>query len=115
MHAIGTCGVASHGGVPILQDFYAALARCGQASRRPLGAIRSTGLWYQSRGMERVVQEPHWSTRASFYEAFGIAPDVQRSLEAELGSLDLSTLPPCSLDHGYTLTSHSIYDEAIDY
>lgn len=115
LHAIGTCGVAGHGGIPILQDFYSLLARAGRPSKRPMRVLRATGLWYQSRGMARVEVEPHWRTRASFFEAFGIPPEVQRAIESEYRSLDLTTLPPCSPDHGYSLSSHPIFDDALDY
>ncbi len=96
--AIGECGLALTGGLPILQSYYGALRRSG-AVNNPVysDTLRATGFFKLSCGMKRVVGAVSNAARISFYNAFGIPPDVQ--VEAER-YYDQVSLPVCKLAYG---------------
>lgn len=90
MGAVGECGLALNGGIPVLQEFYSAMRRVGTASdigkstQMDCGAnflrVRLSAKW------EKVSDE----ARLSFYLAFDISPDEQVALEDYYRNLDLS-------------------------
>lgn len=77
--AVGAGGLSMSGGIPILQNFYALFDRSGvtwkNVEKQTYGRMQS------QRGMSQVFTEPSPKTRASFYLAYGIAPDAQRAIE----------------------------------
>jgi len=93
--AIGECGLALTGGMPILQSYYKALCRNGEKGGRVSAAFYDSGFYRLSKGLkarERVVTS---EARVSFHAAFGITPDLQVALERYYDAWELSaTLPP---------------------
>lgn len=92
--AIGKCGVAVAGGVPILHSFYNALIRNGSAS----GIAVESDAWYKSSGavmLARGMNRSHCTvdprTRHSFWLAFGVLPDAQEAAEELYDGLVLYT------------------------
>jgi hypothetical protein len=78
---IGCCGVALNSGVPVLQAFYSALKRSGDGTFGAHPWLSGTGMIRNARGLESVVAEITDEARVSFYEAFGVTPDLQRAIE----------------------------------
>lgn len=78
--SVGECGMALCGGLPVLQEFYAAFIRASHGARRfeqgPGG-----GLERLSRGMKRCYGGVAERTRYSFYVAFDITPAEQLAAE----------------------------------
>jgi len=84
MKAVGQCGLALTGGVPIFQDFYQRLIDISgnvQALKTEEG--RESGMERLARDMKRTYQLIHPRTRVSFWRAFGIEPDKQLVMESE--------------------------------
>lgn len=79
--AIGNCGLALTGGLPILQEYYSAMLRNGDSSVRADERFYSTGFYRMSRGLSPYVTPVTAEARVSFARAFGIVPDLQIQLE----------------------------------
>lgn len=79
MGAIGDCGLALTGGLPVMQSFYSMLKR--NARGEAPCALERNGFYYLSRDMSRRVREPSDEARISFYRAFGI--NIWRQVELE--------------------------------
>jgi hypothetical protein len=103
--AIGNCGIACSGGMPVLQNFYAALARGGKNVR---SVDTSLGLYWLALGLSRQIREPSSSTRVSFFKAFGITPDEQLILEQRYDRV-VPTYRP-SGTHQYLSIDRSIFN-----
>lgn len=89
--AVGNCGMSICGGVPIMQEHYRRMMNLGRANRRVQGfGSMSTGFEYLAKGMAREYRAITPETRAQFYWAFGILPDLQIALEEEIGSMTYS-------------------------
>lgn len=88
--AIGNCGIASAGGLPVLQNFYRALARGAKDVR---SNDTSLGLYWAAIGLDRKYTPVSARTRFSFYLAFDITPDEQVRLEKRYDGLVPSYLP----------------------
>jgi len=95
MHAVGECGGALAGDIPVYGAIYRAYARSGVKSHSGLGVrdghhgFRNTGMALASRGMNRAANgSPSATARASFYFAFGICPDLQIALESRYDNLE---------------------------
>jgi hypothetical protein len=81
-YAIGTCGSALTGGVPVWHAWYQRLVRVGTAA--PEGVVDRVfdcGMGMLSRGVVGCPVDE--IARYSFWKAFGITPDMQVALEAE--------------------------------
>jgi hypothetical protein len=88
--AIGDCGMALAGRIPIFQSFYSAFQRGGEGavlSSEEEGRFVMGGLYWQSRGMKRSSGDIHPTTRVSFYRAFGVTPDLQEYCEEHLDNV----------------------------
>lgn len=83
--AIGECGLALAGDVPIFCEFYNSLIQGAVVSdrsrRKMMKAPLETGMEYLARGMHRKYREPESVARVSFCLAFGIWPDLQVAIE----------------------------------
>lgn len=90
--AIGECGLALAGGVPIFQEFYLAMMRGGGGHRIGRHPALESGFAIMSAGMQRKVQPIDDGTRVSFWEAFGILPSLQVELEERLRQVELNPL-----------------------
>jgi len=93
MTALGDCGIALTGGVPIFQSFYRGLLRSGGGVRfRKHQEMYGTGKEMMRLGMTRCVNTISDNTRFSFWLAFGVTPDMQVEVEKYYDQLELSWL-----------------------
>jgi len=79
-YTVGIGGLSLTGGVPVQQEFYAALRR-GAAPRVLSDPTMETGFAIMCRGMRREATEPTAASRYSYWLAFGVSPDEQVALE----------------------------------
>jgi len=80
--AVGDCGEALTGGLPILQEFYRGMQRAGDGAKKwDLATFGEMGFTMLAKGMKRVYSEVAERTRYSFWLAFGITPDMQIAIE----------------------------------
>lgn len=84
--AIAECGLSLAGDMPMLSEYYQALAR-GAAPKRKLTKTTQTGMDWLAVGLQPAIVEPHWTTRVSFYHAFGITPWEQYAVEETLRTI----------------------------
>lgn len=93
--AIGQCGLALAGDVPIYWQFYQMLMRgttdndlkkAGRGKRREIQL--ETGMQFLALGMDQKISAPTTEARISFAKAFGIVPDLQMALEGEYSKLN---------------------------
>jgi hypothetical protein len=82
--AIGGCGMALSGGVPIFQEFYQALLRVGGGLTMGHHPALESGFARLASGMHREYSAIDESTRVSYWKAFGILPSIQLLFEADL-------------------------------
>lgn len=93
--AVGECGLAMYGGVPVLQEFYLAFQRHGTVDRE-VAVVAETGMAHLARGMHREVAVVGDEARVSFWRAFDVSPTQQRELEEHLcGVSVLTPSTPC--------------------
>jgi hypothetical protein len=81
-NAIGSCGLALTGGIPVFQDFYNTLIKLSndKAKRRWDDISLETGMFNLAVGMKRYYRAATPASRASFYLAFGVTPSEQRQI-----------------------------------
>lgn len=91
--AVGLCGLSLTGGIPVQQDFYAAMAR-DSGARALEDPTMETGMAMLARGMSRTLSPPTPEARYSYWLAFGVTPDQQEALEGFLGGVHLGFTPP---------------------
>jgi hypothetical protein len=82
--AVGECGLAATGGIPVFQEFYKSMLVAGKPSKLAEVSHMLGGLRFLAAGMKRVYGDIHPKTRASFEAAFGLLPDEQVHLETWL-------------------------------
>lgn len=82
--AVGEGGGALVSGVPVMQEFYAAFRRagCRPGDGFKRHVYKNTSQQEREASLTCRVTEVSPAARASFYRAFGIAPDYQLGLEA---------------------------------
>jgi len=96
LNAVARGGLATHGGVPIFQDFYSMYLRSAGgmldkklskrqrrslSDRREVRSITKSSMRYWGKGMKEQYSEISDETRESFNIAFGYTPDVQIMIE----------------------------------
>lgn len=82
--AIGNCGMALAGGLPIFQEYYQALlSAAGNAADWKHPALES-GFARLASGMHHKYGPISAATRISFWEAFGVLPSEQEWIETRL-------------------------------
>lgn len=86
LDAVGQCGLAMAGDIPILGAYYQSMISSANeitARRNKLGQhdLMDTGMSRLSEGMHHKFLQPTWQSRVSFYTAFGVLPDVQEEFE----------------------------------
>jgi hypothetical protein len=98
--AVGECGLAMSGGIPILQEYYHAMSRHGVAGKQ-IACVRETGMAFLAAGLHRPVREPSEACRESFFRAFGILPSHQVAIEEAIKGI-LFPIPdsPCIATNG---------------
>jgi len=97
MGAVGECGLALAGDIPVYGAIYSAYARMGVVNKSDgrhqrvtngHAAFRNTGMALASRGMNRGANPVTDEARASFYFAFGVEPRLQREFEERYNSMN---------------------------
>jgi hypothetical protein len=83
---IGNCGTALCDGVPVLHAFYQSLRRAGEGSFGSHPWTSRTGMARLSERMKSEDTPITSQARVSFWEAFGVDPDMQCMLEAKFGA-----------------------------
>jgi len=79
--AVGDCGLAIAGGVPMQQHMYRMLQRVGKPGKVGNDPFMDGGFAMMSRGMDRTFSEPPPECRLSYWRAFGMLPDAQTAFE----------------------------------
>lgn len=79
--SVGMGGTALSGGIPVLSEFYAAYARAGRVNPKWAKRYDMGGRDYASAGVDRRGLPILAITRASYYVAFGVLPDMQVAME----------------------------------
>jgi hypothetical protein len=91
--AVGQCGLALAGNLPVLGAFYDMLDQ-GVDGVQEL----ETGMAYLARGMTGRRSQPTWQARLSFWKAFDITPDRQVALEELYDTQPVGWRNPCPWD-----------------
>lgn len=89
LRAIGECGMALTGGIPILQSYYNVYLRTCPSAGKIKGSLAfDSGMTRLSFRMKRQFGAVNEQARVSFYRAFGFTPREQVLLEEEYDSMD---------------------------
>lgn len=91
--AVGLSGLALASGVPVQQSFYLAFMR-GAGDVALSDPTLETGMARLAVGLESRTSDVTPEARYSYWLAFGISPDEQVALEAELDCVDLVWTQP---------------------
>jgi hypothetical protein len=80
------------GGVPVLQNAYAAMIRLNPDHKRRVQGFgdMESGFEFLARGMASTYSPPSPETRVSFWLAWGLTPDEQLCLERNIDSMAFS-------------------------
>lgn len=89
LYAVGECGLALCGGVPILQSMYECYMRNGIASKMGSSVQMQTGARFLAIGLSSKSQPVSPDARVSFMSAWGYTPDEQTALEKYFSDLIL--------------------------
>jgi len=84
---VSDCGLATASGVPVMQEFYLNLRLAAGTRVAPERLVEYTGMKHLSRGMSSKVVPVDEASRFSFWLAFGVDPDTQRSIESDLKNI----------------------------
>jgi hypothetical protein len=102
-HAVGQCGLALAGDIPVLNHYYHSLQKGAVLSKRQRRRMESrgpeTGMEYLAVGMHPKFSEPSTCARVSFAKAFDIWPDLQVEMEGKYQNLDAIYEQPKSISH----------------
>ncbi len=105
--AIGECGLALAGDVPVFNQFYSALFRDTTLSKGAMKKFRKrspeTGMDYLALGMHPKFSEPTSCCRVSFAKAFGIWPDLQVAMEQEYANVVVTWREPQTVPHVFDI------------
>lgn len=89
MASVGDCGLSLAGGIPVMQEYYAALKRSADGAMK-FDKGPGGGLEILSRGMARSYGEVAEKTRYSFWLAFGVTPAEQLAAERLYADVQLT-------------------------
>jgi len=86
LDAVGQCGIALAGDMPVVGAYYQGMIRnANQLTHRRNGvaryALEDSGMFRLAQGLHHKYKQPTDDARVSFYNAFGILPDVQLAME----------------------------------
>jgi hypothetical protein len=92
---LGEAGLHLTGGIPIWQEFYNRLLGCvpdavKSSKRRSNVYSQNVGMMMLADGMHRKYADVTAAARFSFYLAFGVTPDEQRSVESYYENVTIS-------------------------
>nr|UUW21077.1 MAG: RNA-dependent RNA polymerase [Guiyang Paspalum paspaloides tombus-like virus 1] len=92
LYAVGECGLALTDGIPVFAELYHYLKRCGSPTRvAHQTGFTGMGMYNLARRMHYVGKPVTDTARRSFFDAFGITPDMQIDLENLYRSLGTPT------------------------
>jgi hypothetical protein len=94
--AIGACGLAAYGNIPVLGAYYDMMLRGVQ---KVAATELESGFQFLALRMTNRRETPSEAARLSFYEAFGFDPHLQAALEEMYDSIQLSWNDPIYVDH----------------
>jgi len=96
MTAVGKCGMSMTGGIPVVQEYYAAYLRAGKGVEIGHTLHHESGFFHLGKGMDRHYRIPCSEARLSYWLAFGTTPTQQVLLEQTLATCEMSTtiVPP---------------------
>jgi hypothetical protein len=109
LFAVGECGMALCGGVPIMQSMYKAYMRAGLKSRIATSVAMESGALMMSRGLESKEFEISDEARAQVFSAWGYTPDEQTALEQEYDHLDIDVTSVAWVTDELELLFHQPY------
>lgn len=84
LSTVGECGLALTNGIPVVQEYYQYLQRCGTGKT----SVETTGMTYLRGKLDCKYSKVSTEARVSFWRAFGVPPHIQESIERELMGLD---------------------------
>ncbi len=87
--AVGECGLASTGGVPVMQSIYTCYMRNGLSSNMRDAVQMQCGARFLARGLESKQYPITPEARVAFQVAWGLTPDEQVALEQYYDELDI--------------------------
>lgn len=93
--AVGLCEGVLGEGVPVLQAWAACYRRHGLrvSTRHQVRVMRDSFRLKSVIGRAVQQREIHWTTRVSYYRAFGVTPEEQVALETNYQEASLSCVP----------------------
>lgn len=80
-HAVGTCGLAIAGGLPMQQNLYKKLQDIGVPGKIMDDPSMDNGFKMMAEGSMRVFSKPSDCSRVSYWRAFDVLPDKQTAAE----------------------------------
>jgi len=80
-HAVGSCGLAIAGGIPMMQNLYRVLQMIGEPGNVMDDPFMESGFKMMASSSAREYGEPTPVARWSFWRAFGVLPDKQMAAE----------------------------------
>jgi hypothetical protein len=105
-NSIGLCGQALAGNIPVYGEFYKLLTR--DAGDKIFNDELSSGMQFMSLRMNQIGRV-HYLARVSFYNAFGILPDMQVEMEKEYATFKPQWQSPIPVDKHFTTIYQSKY------
>lgn len=93
LHAVGECGLALCGGVPIMQAMYKAYMRQGFKSKMCDSVAMQSGARFLAMGIESKEAPITAKARLDVFTAWGYTPDEQTALEEWYDSLVFDSVP----------------------
>jgi len=88
LYAIGECGLALCGGVPVMESIYKCYMRNGEQSNMREAVHMQSGMAFLAMRMEAKTAPIIPEARVGFMEAWGYTPDEQRAMEEYYDTLE---------------------------
>jgi hypothetical protein len=99
MYAVGECGLALCGGVPIMQAMYESYMRSGIKSKLGQSVAMQTGAKLLARGLESKSARISDKARLDVFIAWGITPDEQCAMETWYDELEFDLTTERAIDN----------------
>lgn len=103
--ATGLGGLALYGNMPVLGAYYRMLAKTTTPSQKTLSRLDRRSSWLRDATFNGQYDVPSEQTRYAFWQAWDIAPELQRQWEARFAAMDLS--PMVALDINNIAPAHN--------
>jgi len=81
LSAVGQCGLAVSGGMPIYDSLYRCYVRSSNGAKPLTDPVMDEYMWFATMGMNRTGRPITDQARYSYWLAFGIPPDSQIAIE----------------------------------